>query len=75
MRSRGLQSPGRILPAWKAVSITIHCQQAAEKALKAPLAWHDEPFRRNARPECSRRAAPCPRAGTASAACPTLGND
>ena len=24
----------------------FHCQQAAEKALKAFLAWHDEPFRR-----------------------------
>ncbi|MHB0876176.1 MAG: HEPN domain-containing protein [Anaerolineae bacterium] len=24
----------------------FHCQQAAEKALKALLAWHDRPFRR-----------------------------
>jgi HEPN domain-containing protein len=24
----------------------FHCQQAAEKALKALLAWHDEPFRK-----------------------------
>jgi HEPN domain-containing protein len=24
----------------------FHCQQAAEKALKAFLAWHDEPFRK-----------------------------
>ncbi len=27
--------------SWDAV---FHCQQAAEKALKAFLAWHDEPF-------------------------------
>ena len=25
---------------------TFHCQQAAEKALKAFLAWHDVPFRK-----------------------------
>lgn len=24
----------------------LHCQQAAEKAMKAFLAWHDEPFRK-----------------------------
>jgi len=24
----------------------FHCQQAAEKALKAFLTWHDEPFRK-----------------------------
>lgn len=24
----------------------FHCQQAAEKALKALLTWHDEPFAR-----------------------------
>ncbi|HXJ42768.1 MAG TPA: HEPN domain-containing protein [Bryobacteraceae bacterium] len=24
----------------------FHCQQASEKALKALLAWHDEPFRK-----------------------------
>jgi len=24
----------------------FHCQQAAEKAVKALLAWHDEPFRK-----------------------------
>jgi HEPN domain-containing protein len=24
----------------------FHCQQAAEKALKAYLTWHDRPFRR-----------------------------
>src|SRR6266480_5414540 len=24
----------------------FHCQQATEKALKAFLAWHDQPFRR-----------------------------
>ena len=27
-------------------SVVFHCQQAAEKALKAFLAWHDEPFRK-----------------------------
>ena len=26
--------------------VTIHAQQACEKALKALLAWHDRPFRR-----------------------------
>jgi HEPN domain-containing protein len=26
--------------------LVFHCQQAAEKALKAFLTWHDEPFRR-----------------------------
>jgi HEPN domain-containing protein len=26
--------------------VVFHCQQAAEKALKAYLTWHDEPFRR-----------------------------
>jgi HEPN domain-containing protein len=28
-----------------ASDIVFHCQQAAEKALKAYLAWHDLPFR------------------------------
>jgi HEPN domain-containing protein len=26
--------------------VVFHCQQAAEKAMKAFLAWHDEPFRK-----------------------------
>jgi HEPN domain-containing protein len=26
--------------------VVFHCQQAAEKALKAFLTWHDEPFRK-----------------------------
>jgi HEPN domain-containing protein len=26
--------------------VLFHCQQAAEKALKAFLAWHDQPFRK-----------------------------
>ncbi len=26
--------------------VVFHCQQAAEKALKAFLTWHDQPFRR-----------------------------
>jgi HEPN domain-containing protein len=26
--------------------VAFHCQQAAEKALKAYLAWHNQPFRR-----------------------------
>jgi HEPN domain-containing protein len=26
--------------------LVFHCQQAAEKAFKAFLAWHDEPFRK-----------------------------
>ena len=26
--------------------IVFHCQQAAEKAFKAYLAWHDQPFRK-----------------------------
>jgi HEPN domain-containing protein len=24
--------------------LVFHCQQAVEKAMKAPLTWHDEPF-------------------------------
>jgi HEPN domain-containing protein len=28
------------------VAIVFHCQQAAEKTLKAFLVWHDRPFRR-----------------------------
>ncbi|MGH2370961.1 MAG: HEPN domain-containing protein, partial [Chloroflexota bacterium] len=27
-------------------SVLFHCQQAAEKALKAYLTWNDQPFRR-----------------------------
>jgi HEPN domain-containing protein len=27
-------------------AVTFHCQQGAEKALKAYLAWRDQPFRR-----------------------------
>ncbi|MBI4491822.1 MAG: HEPN domain-containing protein [Chloroflexi bacterium] len=27
-------------------AVVFHCQQAAEKALKALLAWHDVPFRK-----------------------------
>lgn len=26
--------------------VLFHCQQAVEKALKALLAWHDQPFRK-----------------------------
>ena len=35
---------------------TFHAQQAAEKALKAFLAWHDEPFRKTHSIEELRRA-------------------
>jgi HEPN domain-containing protein len=31
-------------PLWE--DVAFHSQQAAEKALKAFLAWHDEPFRK-----------------------------
>jgi len=33
-------------PLYNAVG--FHCQQAAEKMLKAFLTWHDEPFEKNA---------------------------
>ena len=32
------------LPTPHARSVVFHCQQAAERALKASLTWHDRPF-------------------------------
>ena len=32
------------LPTPRLRSVVFHCQQAAEKALKSFLTWHDRPF-------------------------------
>ncbi|MGO9607495.1 MAG: HEPN domain-containing protein [Candidatus Binataceae bacterium] len=43
-----LQAAKHLLKASRALSsvAVFHCQQAAEKTLKAFLAWHDVPFRK-----------------------------
>jgi HEPN domain-containing protein len=44
---RDLASSERLLlqPAFPA-EVVFHCQQAAEKALKGFLVWHNQPFRK-----------------------------
>jgi HEPN domain-containing protein len=46
--SEDLKAAKHLLKAPRALSgaAVFHCQQAAEKALKAFLAWHDVPFRK-----------------------------